>query len=170
MKEKNQKPKTKMILKANIKLCPEVQEKIDKKTKTACYIILGMLMIGFIYLLLTTFSILPTETVTPPTKEEIQEYCTHKNMLPDGYTISYTEATWLWIFKDKSKEQAYINCKAKYPKEITETNPTNPECCYPSNCPQASNNPKYCNCIYLIYCIKKGNEYTQWTYKIRGDE
>jgi hypothetical protein len=168
MKEQNQKPKTKMIMKANIKLYPEVKQKIDKTTKIVCYATLIIVLTGIIYLLLASF-VLPTESVIPPTEKEIKEYCEQKNMLPDGYTISYTEATWLWIFKDKSKEQAYINCKSKFPKETYENpEPTIPECCYPTECPQAINNPKYCNCIYLIYCIKQGNEYKEWIYKING--
>jgi hypothetical protein len=25
-------------------------------------------------------------------------------------------------------------------------------CCYPKDCQQASNNPKICTCMYLVYC------------------
>jgi hypothetical protein len=27
-------------------------------------------------------------------------------------------------------------------------------CCYPSNCPMAVNNPKYCTCTYMVYCYE----------------
>lgn len=34
-------------------------------------------------------------------------------------------------------------------------------CCYPSNCPQAENNPELCTCIYMVQCFetpKKNSE------------
>lgn len=30
-------------------------------------------------------------------------------------------------------------------------------CCYPSDCPQAKNNPEECTCIYMVECYGKKN-------------
>jgi hypothetical protein len=156
-----------MILKAKIELCPEVEQKIDKKSKIAGYIIIVIIMIVFAYVLAESFIKPPTKAIIP-SKEEIKEYCENQNMIPDGYTISYKEEKLFWFIKNRVREQSYIHCKAEYPKEITEIPPKIPECCYPKECPQATNNPKNCNCIYLTTCIKIGEEYKQWSYKIIG--
>jgi len=165
----NQKTKTKMLLKAQaqIKLHPEVQKKIDKATKIFIGIMIAITIIFITYIIYVT--ICPPKETTAPSKEEIKTYCEQHNMMPNGYTISYKEETFLWIFKKRAEEQAYITCKKEYPEPITEIPPRIPECCYPRECPQATNNPKYCNCIYLIYCLKTPEgEYRQWSYKITG--
>ena len=30
------------------------------------------------------------------------------------------------------------------------------DCCYPSDCPQAKDNPKDCTCIYAVACLSDG--------------
>lgn len=35
------------------------------------------------------------------------------------------------------------------------------ECCYPSNCPQAVNNPEQCTCQYMVYCGDSNSKITR---------
>lgn len=164
---KKQPEKTKILLKAQIKIHPEIKQKIDKTTEIVSGILVGIIIILLLYLFIEVFFIPPKET-TKPTEEYIKKFCEQHNMIPYGYTIEYNEEKTFLFIKHRIEEQAYIQCKKEYPEKITEIPPTTPECCYPETCPQATNNPKYCNCIYLTYCIKKGNEYLQWSYKIIG--
>ena len=165
----NQKPKTKYVMKAQIKLHPTIKEPIDKGTKTLSKILVGVLIVCLIWLLMEVM-IFPPRATIKPSQQEINKYCEERNMIPYGYTIEYNEKKVFWFITKRTEEQAYITCKAEYPKKITETpEQTIPECCYPPECPQSENNPKYCNCIYLTHCIKTSNtEYKQWNYKIKG--
>jgi hypothetical protein len=164
----NQKQKTKYLLKAHIKLCPTIKKPLDKGTKILTGIMIILLITGLAYMIMNALFIQHPEN-TNPTQEEIKQYCEEKNMQPNGYTKSYTEAIWFWLIKTRTKSQIYINCKTKYPNIYEIPEPTIPNCCYPQECPQAKNNPQKCNCIYLTYCIKiSETEYKQWTYKING--
>lgn len=57
--------------------------------------------------------------------------------------------------------QQYQNCSVeRYPTYFPYTNSItdyrgvkDSNCCYPSNCPQAEDNPENCDCIYPVYCI-----------------
>lgn len=42
-------------------------------------------------------------------------------------------------------------------------------CCYPSDCPQAKNNPEQCTCIYMVECYQ-GDEYGRPNYDKFGFE
>jgi hypothetical protein len=47
-----------------------------------------------------------------------------------------------------SESPYYLNVQNWSPYYST----INIKCCYPTNCPQAKDNPKDCYCIYPVYC------------------
>ena len=161
--KQNQKPKTKMIMKANIKLHPTIQEPLNKATEIFAGILIGLIIIGIAYLLIDTLFI-PHPESPRPTQEEINKICDYKNMEAHGYS---TETHPQGIFSKNHTTQTYITCKTPYPTKGSSPEYANPECCYPIECSQAKNNPKQCNCIYLTYCYQKSSvEQIEWYYKL----
>jgi hypothetical protein len=161
MEKKKEPKKTKYLLKAHIKLHPTIQEPINKGTEIFIGVMIGIVILLIAYLLIDTLLIKHPESPRP-TQEQIDEMCENKNMESYGYT---TENNPQGILNNNHTSKTYITCKTPYPAIYEIPEKTIPECCYPDNCPQAEHNPKKCNCIYLTYCIKQGNDYKQWTYK-----
>jgi hypothetical protein len=112
MKKNNQEPKkTKYLLKAHIKLHPEIQQKLDKSTKIFTSIIITLLIIGLAYILIDTILIHHPESPRP-TNEEIEQICEDKNMESYGY---FTDENPKEILGKNHTTRTYIICKTRYP-------------------------------------------------------
>lgn len=43
------------------------------------------------------------------------------------------------------------------------------KCCYPLNCPEAKNNPKICDCVYMIMCDINISEFPHYNITFHAD-
>lgn len=78
-------------------------------------------------------------------------YIGYSSGFKDGSEYTYNR---VYILFTNSLRQAAsdLDCKMTNSSITIEKRAAPLKCCYPLNCPQAKDNPKDCNCEYMIYC------------------
>ena len=69
----------------------------------------------------------------------------------DCIKVCNKSVEWGGVAKDKTTDLIVENVQMWYNESKNKIN----ECCYPSDCPQAVNNPYQCTCIYMIECLNE---------------